>query len=490
LYRRITLTCFLTVLLISVVVAQAQDDAFDAALAAALARHAASTELFSYRELGRTIDPDVGGVVYLEMLTPDSAAVPGIIDWLIAIKQEGMWNLYLPGEVGYQAALEALPVTLRSTLTDLPFRERADLTLFSPTERLSYEFPWENGQWGTVTRSFNRHGMGQIDFDLTGRNVAAAKDGTIIYANDSHDAIAYQSGAWWYWNTVIIEHSPHEYSLYGHLEPGSIPQVIKDACSPDPSQANCSVPVSAGDIIALEGTTGYSSNYHLHLELGQRYGIARYPDTADADGDGDRRESVHTGYVYLPYNAGFSGFLDEEAAAFPYGTLLQAMHSVPLLDTNVVRNGDFSEGTGNWRPSGQVSWSVEEGVMRFLRLNTSEPPDWGGFYQDMGYAAPAHYGLEAAVKLGNSSGYEKYVSVILMHSSGRDYGVMECMFTLPPNTPLHAYLLRGQTDTVWAMVRLFFAANPADSSPAVLVDNVSVRHVDDAPVETQCTGGA
>jgi murein DD-endopeptidase MepM/ murein hydrolase activator NlpD len=483
------LISFLAALLINVTVGQAQDDDFDAALAAALARQAASTELFSYRELGRTIDPDAGGVVYLEMLASGGDVVPGIIDWLIAVKQDNVWNLYLPGEIGYQGALVALPGTLRSTFTDLPYREQADLTLFSPRERLSYEFPWENGQWGTVTRSFNRHGMGQIDFDLTGRNVAAAKDGTIIYANDSHDANSYQSGAWWYWNTVIIQHSPHEYSLYGHLEPGSIPQAIKDACSPDLSQANCSVPVSAGEMIALEGTTGYSSNYHLHFEIGQRYGIARYPDTGDADGDGDRRESVYTGYVYLPYNVGFSGYVDDETAAWPYGTLLQAMHSVPLLDTNVIRNGDFSEGAGNWRPSGQVSWSVEDGVMHYLRLNTSEPPDWGGFYQDMGYAAPAHYGMEAAVELGNSSGYEKYVSVILMHSSGRDYGAMECVFTLPPNTPLQAYVVRGQTNTVWATVRLFFATDPADSSPAVLVDNVAVRHVDDAPVETACAGG-
>ncbi len=96
-----------------------------------------------------------------------------------------------------------------------------------------YQFPYGDGAWATVTRSYHQHGTGRIDFDLGGSaEVTAAKDGVIVYADDQHRANAYASAAWWYWNTVIIQHGDHEFSLYGHLAPGSIPQWIKDGCPP------------------------------------------------------------------------------------------------------------------------------------------------------------------------------------------------------------------------------------------------------------------
>ena len=47
-----------------------------------------------------------------------------------------------------------------------------------------------------------------------------------------HRINAYASAAWWYWNTVIIQHGEHEFSLYGHLAPDSIPRGSRTAAPP------------------------------------------------------------------------------------------------------------------------------------------------------------------------------------------------------------------------------------------------------------------
>ncbi|MCC6803759.1 MAG: M23 family metallopeptidase, partial [Anaerolineae bacterium] len=339
-----------------------------------------------------------------------------------------------------------------------------------------YQFPWADGAWGTVTRSYDRHGVGRIDFDLSAREVAAAKDGVILYANDSHSVNAYASDAWWYWNTIVIRHGDHEYSLYGHLAPDSIPQWIKDGCSDDLSAANCAVPVQAGQIIALEGSTGFSSNPHLHAEFGQAFAVVAYMDSADEDGDGVRAEPIYTGYVYAEHNIGFSGYTPDEAAAWSFGTLQQATHSDPLpVGINLIRNGDFSAGTDGWTPSGQINWSVQDGMMRFTRLRTTDPPDWAAFYQTLEQGVDAHTAFEATLKLGNASGILKTVTVSVFNRSGRQYGLIECAFGIPPNTSLEQYTLRGSAVNTWASLRFEISVNPPDGSPAALVDDISLR---------------
>jgi len=430
---------------------------------------------FVYRAAGRSTDAEIGGVVYLQLKNPETnELIPGVVDLMVITRQNSVWTAILPGEIGYSAAFDSLPPEILRDVDTTPYKPRADRAFMESSR--DYQFPWQDGGWGTVTRSYWAHGPGQIDFDLTGLDVTAAKNGTIIYANDSNTVNGYDRGAWWYWNVVIIQHGDHEYSLYGHLAQNSIPREIKEQCEPDYSRPNCAVPIQAGDLIAAEGNTGYSGARHLHLEFGQNFGIVPYFDGMDEDGDGNRSELIFAPYLYAEQNAAFQGYTPQEVGAWTYGTIHQASHRpLPSPEENLVRNGDFERGTDEWTPSGQVSWAVQNGVMRFLRLNTSDPPAWASFYQDLNIGAPANTPFEITLELGNDSPIDKTLTITLRSSAGRDYGFAECSIAVPANTPLTSYDITLKNTSTWANVRLEIGVNPPDSTPAALVDNIAVH---------------
>lgn len=438
---------------------------------------------FLYEAAGQNIDSQNIGIVYLQLKNPQTGEIiPGVVDLMVVAGAAAL----LPGEIGYSAAFDQLPAEILRSVDTTPYKPVANPDFMQTIS--DYQFPWQDGGWGTVTRSYHVHGPGQIDFDLTGLDVTAAKDGTIIYANDSNTLNGYDRGAWWYWNTVIIQHGEHEFSMYGHLAPDSIPLQIKEQCESDYSRPNCAVPIKAGDVIAAEGNTGYSRAPHLHLEFGQNFGVTPYFDVMDEEGDGSRNEYVYAAYLYAEQNAAFQGYTPEQVAAWDYGTLNQASHrALPSVGENLVRNGDFEHGTEEWKPSGQVSWAIQEGVMRFLRLNTSDPPAWASFYQDLNIGAPANTSFEITLELGNDSGIAKTVSVTLRNSAGREYGFVECDFAIPANTPLQPHTMREKTESTWANVRLEIGVNPPDSAPAALADHIAITYQPDVAGSPVCS---
>jgi murein DD-endopeptidase MepM/ murein hydrolase activator NlpD len=488
-YRRFIAACFLLISAAAVsgqpVPASAQDSGLETAVEAALERRSALPRLPDYHEVGRTLDPELGGVIYLELIDRETGSpIDGVIDWLVATRESSVWRALLPGEPGYGAALSAMPADLAEQFDSTPFQPAADPALTDPALLADYHLPWTDGTWGTVTRSYAVHGRGKIDFDLTGLEIAAAQDGVIIYANDRSPFNGTASGAWWYWNVVVIRHGPHAYSLYGHLAPDSIPEWIKAACSSELSGPNCSVAVSDGDVIGLEGNTGHSTRPHLHIEFGQQFGVAAYPDLLDADADGDRAEPVHTAFVFAEHNVAFAGYTPDEVGAWPWGRLEQAGHRLPPPNSiSLVSNGDFVRGTEGWTPSGQLSWSVADGMLRVLRLNNRDNPQWASFWQNIGFGAPANTPFEVSLLLGSDSPNEKQISVTLLNAAGRDYGHFTCTFTLAPGSPLRRYHLLGRTNATWADVRLEIGVNPPDGSPAALVDEIAVVYRPDQTID-------
>lgn len=465
---------------------------FEVAVAEAIARHRAISGIpFYYREVGTTADYDGGGgVVYVELNNAQTdALIPGVIELLHVVRRNGAWDVVLPGDPDYVAARQELPPVVLDNIDFAPYKIKADPAVARTLILTDYDLPYEHGTWGTVTRSYNIHGVGQIDFDLSTGVVSAPKDGTIIYVNDQYTTNAWNSGGWWYWNIVIIQHGEHEYSLYGHLEPNSVPEAIKAQCSDDFSQPNCHVPVRAGDVIAREGNTGYSSNPHLHVEFGQAYNLITYPDTQDIDGDGDRVDPIYTGYVYAEHNIAFKGYTPDDIAEWAYGTLQQASHfPEPPPDWNIIRNAGFDGGTADWTPTGQVSVNVENGALHLFRLNTAEAPDWAAVRQDTNYGAPANFPMQAALDIGNSSGVPKTVTVTVYNSAGSQYGAFRCDFALPPGAPLQRYTLRGTTTSIWANIRFQVNVNPPDGAYAAVIDNLSLQALpaDVALADTEC----
>ena len=434
-------------------------------------------EWFRYEAAGWDVLGDQA-LVYLTLLHPGSAdAYPGVVDVMPAVQRGNGWEMRLPGEMGYGALLNELAPGLLRHLDTTPYKPAADRDL-APVE--PYRFPWVDGQWATVTRSFRSHGPGQLDVDLTGLDVTAAKDGTIIYVNDRSTQNGFADGAWWWWNVVIIEHGPREYSLYGHLLPDSVPERIKSQCSDDISRANCAVPVQAGEVIGQEGNTGVSNNPHLHIEFGQAYGIVPYPDRQGG--------TIYAGHVYAEQNVAFAGYSADEVARWAFGELHQASHGEALpAGVNLVRNGEFTVDHSEWLPSGQINWAVQNGLLRFMRLRTSDPPDWARFYQDLNYGAPAKTAFEVELLLGNDSGIRKTISVSLLNSAGWEYGLLTCDFVVEAHTPLRPYVMQTVTESTWTNVRLEIAVNPPDSAPAALIDDVLVVYQPEAEItQTVC----
>lgn len=78
----------------------------------------------------------------------------------------------------------------------------------------------------------------------------AAPFGTPIYAADSGEVIF---SGWWdgYGKAIVIDHGRNRSTVYGHMS-----RIYLQA----------GVPVSKGQTIGLEGSTGYSTGPHLHFE--------------------------------------------------------------------------------------------------------------------------------------------------------------------------------------------------------------------------------
>lgn len=311
--------------------------------------------VFRYEEAGRTIIED-WGIVYTKRYSKETGQlIPGMIDLIGVEPLNGGWHIWFPGDEGYQSFFNRVPPSMVLQIDSSPYEIWGDPNLVSPEILTDYELPWTHLLWASVTRSYNTgHGTGKIDFliDAGNENIVATKNGTIIYANDSHFINTASSGAWWYWNTVVIQHGPNEYSTYSHLIHDSVPQWIKDQCSTIYSQQNCSVPIIAGQIIGVQGNTGYSFGKHVHLQTGQTFIIDSFPDSMDEDGDGDTNEPVFTGYGWALHNIAFVGYSTTQVANWTNGTRLQAIHNFAPEVPSLV-----SPLNGIWTNTTYLQWS-------------------------------------------------------------------------------------------------------------------------------------
>ncbi len=430
-----------------------------------------------WQELDRVSNP-TSAVIYLR---PHDATTrepfPSVVDWAVAIWTGSDWLVTLPGEVYYTQQFNRVAPAVLARLNDSAYRVPADAELTAQANVIPYHFPWENEQWATVTRSYREHGTGRIDLDVSRNVITAAKDGVIIYANDSNNRTTYTSGAWWHWNLVVIQHAEHEFSLYGHLAQGGIPDNIRSACTIDYSTYNCSVPVQAGDVIGIEGNTGYSSNPHLHLELGQNFGIIPYLDP-------QMRTVFYTGYIYGRHNVGISGYRPGQVRQWTYGDVLQASHHPQLPGENVLLNPDFTERTAHWNPVGQISWTVQDEALHAFGLRSQ---DIAGFYQDIPYSINANTPILLQFEAENLSSLEKNIIVRIRNRYGVSYGVLACEFTLEPDQPRQTFTVTGISPSAWAIARFEILIQSLDSTPAIAFDHFHVSRNGPTSAVTRCT---
>ncbi len=183
---------------------------------------------------------------------------------------------------------------------------------------------------------------------------------------------------------------------------------------------------------------------------------------------------------------GFESFATNVSAPDPNGAILDAFVvqwgavSVPS-DVELVRNGDFSNGTTNWLlfATPDMTYMVStivNGVFEFFRL--PPPPGTANqavVFQQTTAQLQAFSRLEASFVLGNSSTARKRVSVLIHDADFSDLFV--CTFFLQPNAPLRTYTMRTHTTKGWANATIsFYAATHTASGGAYQLDDVSLTY--------------
>lgn len=148
---------------------------------------------------------------------------------------------------------------------------------------------------------------------------------------------------------------------------------------------------------------------------------------------------------------------------------VECVPPVLVANTNLMRNGDFASDTSEWFIWGEVEAVVDAGV---LELTSTEA---GGIYQDLGVNVPEGMAFELTVELGNRADASKDVEVFL-HAPDEWDEVVWCPVSIPANSELQTYTVRGITTLPWADVRAEIVPKSYDSLPALRVDNASLQY--------------
>lgn len=141
------------------------------------------------------------------------------------------------------------------------------------------EFAFDIGQLGAGGISYRGDGMKFADYYVYGQPVLAAADGEVVkvVTDKAEDATAirkpgetqevyFQRIIGWQdalmakgpdalaGNVVIVRHAWGEYSVYAHLKPGAAPVAVGQT-------------VKAGDVVGYVGSSGSSTEPHLHFHV-------------------------------------------------------------------------------------------------------------------------------------------------------------------------------------------------------------------------------
>ncbi|GEM_PF-2538578 len=216
---------------------------------------------------------------------------------------------------------------------------------------------------------------------------------------------------------------------------------------------------------------------------------------------GDKAVVPHLHISYVKNNRGWEDwsqsldptqFLQANYLAFYSGWNHQGpitCKSAPTLPPyqNLVQNGDFSGGYSPWWKGGDADWAIQsDQILRFKRTMRGGGGSVG--QNMMSYDVPAGTPFEIVLDLGNSSNVVKQPLVSLHHPDGTKPWDIQCRFTLPPNTPLHTYRIRGRSTFAWNGINFEVSPDPADNIADVLMDNVSVTYRPDInPTGTECS---
>ncbi len=117
---------------------------------------------------------------------------------------------------------------------------------------------------------------------------------------------------------------------------------------------------------------------------------------------------------------------------------------------NLVRNGDFSGGEGDWTRWGDIDvWAPDSTLYTKRRAGGGD----GGLFQDLFYGLAPNTPVELLVDLANTGSADK-VAQFMLHDDGWTE-VIACDFDLPGGqSNLQQFGIWGLTTAQWANMRL------------------------------------
>ena len=210
------------------------------------------------------VAPPNAGLPPLPLLTPSPTPLPAVSPALSTLPAAG--SSVLP-----QSGTSAAPTTEQQQQEQQYEQQQAEVraqmpALFEQYGAIALQLSANDGPfaWPELTTTMSQ-GFGCTSFMLEPTNPACptrhwhtgldivGPNGTPVFASASGVARAFPGGVG-YGNFVVIIHSDHYATLYGHL----LAFTIHDGDQ-----------VKKGDVIGLEGSTGFSTGPHLHFEIRQ-----------------------------------------------------------------------------------------------------------------------------------------------------------------------------------------------------------------------------
>jgi hypothetical protein len=151
---------------------------------------------------------------------------------------------------------------------------------------------------------------------------------------------------------------------------------------------------------------------------------------------------------------------------------------------NLIRNGGFSQDLNRWTFTGDGISRFRNGMFEFYYPASGRQQPT--LQQRTTTSVPDNTPFEVRLWLGNRSSVRKPVLVTLQARDKSDS--QQCLFWLPPNTPLGEYVMRTFSTAAFTDLTLTIQTNQNDGLGWIRVDNVTVQHRPALAVNgTSCT---
>jgi hypothetical protein len=150
--------------------------------------------------------------------------------------------------------------------------------------------------------------------------------------------------------------------------------------------------------------------------------------------------------------------------------------------SNILTNGNFAAGLAPWGTFGQITHQIQGGVLEFVR--PAGTPG-GVVLQATGIGLPLHTRMTLTLRLGNSSGVRKRVTVLVHDNDFSDLAA--CTFWLSAGQSLATHTLKLFTSKAWTNTTVAVYPSTVDTTPWIRMDDANLRITMNAPmVGTEC----